>query len=184
MSKLLQSEEKIIIKNDLDFMVIGITTVIMAIAGVRLLFLLLPFDKENDMFSNVFGLAFIIIWLINTVCLGIFAFTSNSKRVTIDRDGVSCESWFNKKFIKWADVKDYGLSYCGQTRFRGNTYYLYFAEFDCPTKNECSKKLKGKMIKTIVIADDYSETVEKVIPFCAEKTDVTAFIGKDKYHSV
>ena len=72
--------------------------------------------------------------------MGIFAFATNSKQITINNDGVLCKSWLHKTFVKWTDIKDWGLSYCGQTRFEGNTYYLYFSEHECPMKNDCKKK--------------------------------------------
>ncbi len=183
MFELSQSKNQIIIKRNTTFLGIGVVTIIMAIAGIRLVFGLLPFE-ENYTFADVFGLAFVCIWIVVVLSLGIFAFSTNSKQIIINSDGVLCKSWINKKFIKWTNIKDWGLSYCGQTRFEGNTYYLYFSEHECPMKNDCKKKLKGKMIRTFVIGNDYSEAVSIIIPFCKEKTDIIPFVGKDKYHLI
>jgi len=183
MFKLLQSQNRITIKSDTLFLKIGVATIFMAIIGVRILFGMLPFE-ENYTSADVFGLIFICVWLIIVLSMGVFAFLTNSKQIIIDNDGVLCKSWFTKNFIKWADIKDWGLSYCGQTRGEGNTYYLYFSKQECPIKNECKKKLKGKMIKTFVIGGDYSEALSEIIPFCKEKTDIIPFIGKDKFHII
>lgn len=183
MFELSQSKDQIIIKRNTTFLGIGVVTIIMAIAGIRLLFGLLPFE-ENYTLADVFGLVFVCVWIVIVLSMGIFAFATNCKQITINSDGVLCESWFRKMFIKWADLKDWGLSYCGETRGEGNTYYFYFSEHECQIKNESKKRLKGKMIKTFVIGNDYLEAVSKIIPFCKDKTDITPFIGKDKYHFI
>jgi len=183
MFELSQSKNQIIIKRNTTFLGIGVVTIIMAIAGIRLIFGLLPFEK-NYTFADVFGLVFICVWIVVVLSMGIFAFGTNSKQTTINNEGVLCKSWINKNFIKWDDIKDWGLSYCGQTRGESNTYYLYFSEHECQIKNECKKRLKGKMIKTFVIGNDYLDAVSKIIPFCKNKTDITPFIGKDKYHFI
>ena len=176
-------KNEIIVKQNKIFLIIGVVAIIMAIQGIRLIFGLLPFE-EGYTFVDVFGLVFVLFWVIVVLSMGIFTFEINSKKITINTDGVLCVSWFRKKFIKWTDVKDWGLSYCGQTRGEGNTYYLYFAEHVCRTKNECKKKLKGKMIKTIVISEEYSQAVSEIIHFCEDKTNVEPFIRKDKYHFI
>jgi len=183
MFELSQSKNQIIIKRNTTFLSIGVVAIIMAIAGIRLVFGLLPFE-EGYTFVDVFGLVFVCVWIIVVLSMGVFAFAINSKQITISNDGVLCKSWFNEKFIKWSHIKDWGLSYCGQTRGEGNTYYLYFSKQECPIKNECKKKLKGKMIKTFVIGGDYSEALSEIIPFCKEKTDIIPFIGKDKFHII
>ncbi len=86
--------------------------------------------------------------------------------------------------MSWSEIRDWGLSYCGQTRYEGNTYYLYFSKKVYPVKNECRKKLKGKMIKTFVIGNDYAEAVSKIVPFCSERTGIEPFIGKNKHHFI
>ena len=178
-----QSKNQIIIRRNTTFIGIGVFGIVMAIAGVRLLFLLLPFE-QNYTFADVLGLIFVCVWIIIVLSMGIFAFLNNFKQIIINNDGVLCRSLLNKKLLKWSDIKDWGLSYCGQTKWEGNTYYLYFAENECQIRNDCKKKLKGNMIKTFVVGDDYSEAVCKIIPFCEEKTNITPFIGKDKYHLI
>lgn len=181
MFELSKTKNQIVIQRNTTFLGIGVFAIFMAASGVRLLFGLLPFEEDYT-FGDVFGLVFICAWIALVLGMGIFAFTTNSKQITIDGDGVLCKSWFHKEFIKWSEIEDWGLSYCGQTRWEGNTYYLYFSRRACPVINACKKKLKGRMVKTFVIGNDYSEAVSTIIPFCSEYTAVPPFVGKDKYH--
>ena len=51
-------------------------------------------------------------------------------------------------------------------------------------KNNFRKKLKGNMIKILVVGEDYYVVTEKVIPFCKSKSSVNPFIGEDKFHII
>ena len=127
------SKEQVIIKRNTIFMSIGLVLIIVAIVGVRLLFGLLPFE-ENYTFEDIFDLLFVCVWVVAVFSIGFFGFITNSKRLVINNDGILCKSIFNKSFIKWTDVKDWGLSYCGETRGEGSTYYLYFSQHKCEIK--------------------------------------------------
>lgn len=183
MFELSQTKSQIILRRNTTFMGIGVWAFIMAIMGFRLLFSMLPFEEECT-FADVFGLFFIGIWILIVLGMGVYAFVTNSKQITINNEGVICNTWFTNDFVNWSEIKDWGLSYCGQTRGEGNTYFLYFSQVVHPIKNDCKKKLKGKMIKTFVIGNDYAEVVSKIIPFCKERLDVEPFIGKDKCHFI
>lgn len=183
MSKISQTENQITIKQNGFFLMLGIGALLMAIEGIRMIFGLLPFE-EGYTFADILGLSFICVWVIVVLSMVVFAFNTNSKKMILNVEGILCKSLLNKKFIEWTDVKDWGLSYCGQTRGEGNTYYLYFAKNECRTKNDCKKKLKGKMIKIIVMGDEYLQMVNEVISFCEDKTNVSPFIAKDKYHFI
>lgn len=178
-----QSKRDIVIKRNNDLLEIGVIIIILTIAGILLLFGLLPFEESYTL-SNIFGLILLCILIIVLLSIGAFVFVSNSKQITMNDDGILCSSWFGKKFIKWEDVKDWGVSYCGQTRWEGNTYYLYFSEQECLMKNYCAKKLKWNMIRTFFIENDYSEVISKIIPFCKEKTEINPFLGKHKHQFV
>ena len=183
MFELAQSPNQIIIKRDTTLVGFGIFALAMEIPVVPTLFDWLPFE-EGDTFMDVFGLIFMCIWIGVVSCMAIACFSIAGKQTRIDRDGILCVTWFGKRSIKWSDVKDWGLSYCGQTKGKGNTYHLYFSDHQCPVKNDCKKKLKGKMIKTFVFGDDYFKAVRNVIPFCSENTEIAPFIGKDKDHFI
>jgi hypothetical protein len=130
------------------------------------------------------GLAFVSVWVMAVLSASILSFVNYSKQIIINNDGILCKTILNEKLVNWSDIKDWGISYCGQSRGQGNTYDLYFSEHECKVKNECRKKLKGKMIKIYVFQDDYSEVVSEIIPFCSKKTNIKQFIGKDKYHFI
>ena len=179
----LKEKNELIIKGNSYFLILAVGTVIMAGFGIRVLFGLLPFE-DGYTFGNIFGFAFICVWVLGVLSMGFYSLEAYSKKIIINSEGVLASSWFRKKLFKWDDIKDWGLSYCGQTKGEGNTYYLYFAKQVCTAKNDCKKKLKGKMLKTFVIGEDYKEAFDVIIPFCAEKTDVKPFIAKDKYHFI
>lgn len=174
---------KITLKSNRLYFGTVIIAIIMAIIGFRILFLLLPFE-EDATYADVFGLIFLCVWIVIVLSIGIFAFLAVYKKIEINDEGVLCRSFFKKTLFKWSEIRDWGLSYCGQTRFEGNTYYFYFSKEPQEIKNVCKKKLKGKMIKVLVVGSEYAEVVSKVIPFCKKRTSIEPFIGKDKFHLI
>ena len=181
MFEISKSNEQITIKANEIFRGIGVVCILMAVAGLRLIVGLLPFEEPVTT-GDIFGLIFVCVWLAIVLYMGIFSFMTNSRQVILCQEGILYRLWFKKTLMRWEDVADWGLSYCGQTRGEGNTYHLYFSSRVCPTKNECTKILKGSMIKTFIMGDDYHIALRCIIPFCQEKTAVTPFIGRDKYH--
>lgn len=181
MFELNQSVNRIIVKRNTTFSVIGIVVIVLAIILFRVLLGFLP-AEEKYTFADVLRFIFVFIFISFVFGCGMYELITNSKKITINDDGVLCEYWFTKKFIDWSDVKDWGLSYCCQTRWEGDTYYLYFSTEVHPTKSYCKKKLKGKMIKTFVFRNDYTEAVNKIVPFCCQRTNIEPFVGKCKHH--
>jgi hypothetical protein len=111
-------------------------------------------------------------------------FSMGSRQIILSDAGVCSKSWFKEELLDWSDIEDYGLSYCGQTQGEGNTYYLYFSKQTFAVKDNYRKKLRGKMIKTIIMSSDYAETVNVVIPFCRRRTHIEPFIAIDKHHFI
>lgn len=183
MFKLSQTENQIQFKPNASFLGVAVVAVGMAVVGFNLLIGLLPLEQGYT-FADVFGVAFVCCWVLVVLGTAFYSLNTASKKITIDREGVCSKSWFKTEAIRWTDIQDWGLSYCGQTRYEGNTYYLYFSVQEHQIKNECTKKLKGKMIKVIVVGDEYKEVVDKVLPFCMDKTYIKPFVGKDKFHFI
>lgn len=179
MSRISRLDNQIVVKRDPMQIGIGISALFMAGTGVKLLLDMRPFGHT---LGDVLGGAFICVWITLVLTLGLSAAIQGSKQITIRMDGVQCKSLVKTEFLEWYEIKDWGLSYCGQTKGEGNTYYLYFSKQVFPVKNVCKKKLKGKMIKTHVYEDGYNDTVTEIVPFCKKRTRVEPFIGKDKYH--
>ena len=179
-----RTENRIILKGNTAFLAVGTVTTFMAIMGVRLLFGLLPLTAEHT-FTDVIGVLIACVWILLTLGISIPAFVTNSKQIIIDNEGILYSNRFVKRKLKWAEIEDWGLSYCGKAYREGrNTYFLYFSKERQPIKNECKKKLKGKMIKTLVIGNDYYNIMNDVIHFCSLRTEVKPFIGKDKLHFI
>ena len=153
----------------------------MAAVGVFAVIAQLPFPEDYGA-SNVAGVIIAGVWTLIMLCMGITAASAGSAEITIDGDGIKRKSKLVKSCLCWSEVEDWGLSYTGKSRFGERYYDLYFSKHVCPEKNECGKKLKGKMIRFIVNGSDYFRIVERVIPFCKDKTDVPPFVGEDRPH--
>lgn len=97
--------------------------------------------------------------------LSAYCFVEFSKKITINANGVYCETWISKKALKWNEIEDWGISYYGRMKWGGNCYYLYFSENVNQIKNSCSKRLKGKMIKVLASEEDYYGAANDVISF-------------------
>ena len=166
MIKCIMQEDKLILKGNKYFLWGIVVAVIMAIQGA---YIISAFEIENSN-ADLFGLAFVTLWECG-VLFAIWFFSKEiSKYIVISNKGVCVCTWYKKDLIQWSDIKDWGLSYCGQTRGEGNTYYLYFSKHKYSVKNECKKKLKGKMIKFVMFEEDYSNAIDLIIPFCCERT--------------
>lgn len=174
---------QIIIKGYSYFKIGGFFTLAMAFMGIRLLFGLVPFE-EGYTGADVFGLIFVCIWVLGVLSTSVAFFSMGGRKIILSDAGVLSKSWFKEELLDWSDIEDYGLSYCGQTKGEGNTYYLYFSKQAFAVKNNYRKKLKGKMIKTIIMSGDYAEAVNVVIPFCHRRTHVEPFIAIDKHHFI
>jgi hypothetical protein len=174
-------QKLIIFKRNIVYIVVGVFAVFLAVVGSCFIFRLWSAEEQSS-FMDYFGFAFICVWLVGLLAVGISFLASGSKQVTINDQGVLCHSLFGKTFIPWPEIADWGMSYCGQIKGEGNTYEVYFSKHPCSIKNDCSKRLKGKMIKTFVYKNEYQEAVDKIVPFCKKYTTVEPFIGVDKFH--
>jgi hypothetical protein len=176
-----ESKEQIVLKGYKIFIINGALSIALAIFFGAFTFGFFYYTEEYT-FTDVFGLISVCALVASLLALGIYAILNASRQITLTADGILSKSLFGRRYMKWSDVRDFGLSYSCKTRWMGNTYYLYFSENELAAQNECSKNLKGKLIYIHVIGKDYSEAVSKVVPFCKDKTDVIPFSGSDKYH--
>lgn len=176
-----REKNQIVLKRNVFLLEIGVLILILCVVGICVLVSLEPFEDLTT-FMDYFGVAFICLWLLLLFLGGIIMLQTNSKQIMINNEGISCRTWFSKDSMKWSEVADWGLSYCGQTKGEGNTYDIYFSKHVCPAKNDCRKKLKGKMIKGLIMESEYDDAVKVIIPFCNERTTVKPFVGVDKFH--
>ncbi len=181
MPQIQKSEKQIVIKSNSMFLVICLGAIFMFFEGASLLFEMLSFVSEFET-SDIFGLIFMLIWISVVSWMGIYSLLIYSKKIIIDENGITCATVFKKRHYKWTEIKDYGLSYSGQVRGGGNTYDLYFSSKVQKVRNECSKRLKGNLIKIYVFGTDYLNVTENVFPFCKQYTELEPFTGVDKYH--
>lgn len=177
------SSEKIVFEcNKLNLFLL-IIPFCMFISGIQLISRLVPFEEDYTWF-DVFGFAFACLWTAVVGVMSLYLVFNILKRTVADANGITVTFLSYKKEIAWINVKDYGLSYSGKARGDGNMYDLYFATEEQKFKNKFRKKLKGNIIKIIIVEDDYNDVVANVIPFCSTKTRVSPFIGENKYHLI
>ncbi len=172
-----QTERQITIKSNPYFYVLTVGVLVFVFFGIELIISLFPFE-EGYTASDVFGAVFVFLWLSGVLWMGITVLKDCTKKVIIDNEGVFCKTLFKKSKLLWSEVADWGLSYCGQTRGEGDIYHLYFSVMEQKTKNKHSKKLKGEVIKTYIIGDDYGIALESILPFCSSRTAIEPFIGE------
>ena len=84
---------KIIIKQNPAFLFVGTGACLMSCFGVRLFFGLLPLEAGYS-FIDIFGVIFVCVWILLVLGMGCIALEAASRKVTIDREGVYCQSWF------------------------------------------------------------------------------------------
>lgn len=178
-----KESNKIILKGKSFFLVMTLGAGYMAYQGISLLCGLFS-HEEGYTGADILGAVFVCFWTLMILCMGIYALLQGTKKIIIDEQGVLCKTLFTKRFLTWPEIADWGISYCGQTRGEGNTYYLYFSEQIQSVKNECRKKLRGSMIKYFIMGDEYYEAITELVPFCKERCSVEPFIGKEKYHFI
>ena len=169
------------ISNNRLFLAISILTALMSVAGAVLMFNLIS-DFEFS-FENIFGVVFVSVWICVVFTIGFTSFIMFSKVLILSDKGVLCKSVFKSRFLDWSEIKDFGLSYCGQTRFEGNTYYLYFSKNVLKQKNDERKIVKGVKFKVYVLESECDEIAEKVFAYCKKYTCNEPFVPKIKHHT-
>ena len=170
-----------IFRGNVFFLAFSAVTLFMATSGIRMIFGSLPLE-DGYTGGDIFGIIFLSVWTA-LVLTGLFiGLTNATKKVIISTEGVTCKTLFSKREYLWSEIEDWGISYSGYTRGEGNTYDFYFSKNQQRAKNECRKRLKGKMIKTFVFESEYDRVAEDVIPFCSSRTFIQPFIGVNKYH--
>ena len=177
--KIEQTDGRMTLKGGGSFAVVGVMAFAMGTVGILLFVDMLRSAGEPD--SNaVLGAVIAAVWTLLTFSMGVCAFAAGSRTLTLDDGGVTAKTWFRRSFLPWSEVNDWGLSYRGRDRWGSNFYDLYFSREIYPARDECRKKLRGRMLRITIDNDGYTESVARVIPFCSSRTAVTPFVGVDK----
>ncbi|MCM1545020.1 MAG: hypothetical protein NC110_06945 [Ruminococcus sp.] len=150
------------------------TSVLFLAIPIVLLAVLLPVLKSDEN-ATVLEWAVVIAFFAILLGLGMYAVITSFKTLTIDKNGISSKSVFSKTQVAWSEVRDYGLSYGGETHFDEANYVLYFACEPLKAKKNGKKKFKGKTIRTFVTNEEYSSFKSMVFPFCRKFTDVKPY---------
>lgn len=163
------------------FLKIGVVAIFMECIG--LYFFIPMFMEFEGSLGDFAGTAYICLWLGLVFCGALISFHRYSKKLIIDDDGVSYSSIFGKQHLDWNEIQDYGVSYEGRSHDGAdfsNLYTIYFAKEIQKNKNLYKKKLSKHTVMINIEADDYTYFLERVVPFCMNKTDVQPFLPQDK----
>ncbi len=171
---------EITISKKLTFLLTGAMSVFLFISGAVLILPNLSYEEAKEP-VNVFGDIFVLMWLSVMGYFILFSFNEFFKKTTISKEGVICRSFFGTKKYMWPEIKDFGISYSGQTRGEGNTYYLYFSADILNQNRKGKKKMNRSVIKVIFTSDDSDAFINEVIPFCRESTNVVPFLPSGKF---
>ena len=168
------------IRSDEVFVQIGIVASFMACIGVYL-FVPMFFEPISSP-MDIFGMAFLGLWLLVVLSGAIISFYRYSRRLIIDNSGVTYKSIFGKQQYNWAEIKDWGLVYDGRTRYGRNIYIVYFANDRQKDKNDNRKTLSKSVLKAHILSDEYLYFTQIVIPACRKMIQEAPFIPDDKFH--
>jgi len=163
-------DQSMTVKPRITDIIIGILVTIVGIIVFIMIFSLKP--------ENILETVIPFIFAVFLTGLEIFELNSGSKKIVIDSEGISCKSLFQRQYIQWTDVKDYGISYKGETRYRDSTYYFYFAESVKPTQSDVSKEIDVHTMKIFIFKKDRDRIEKEIIPFCRKYSEVSPFISK------
>ena len=166
------------IRSDKQFLQVGISAMVMG--GLGLYFFVPMFFEPIVSSLDVFGVVFMSVWLFVVFVAAILCLYRYSKKIFISEKGVRYSSLFTKKLYKWEEIKDFGLSYDGRTRYGRNNYIFYFANNELKASGADKKKLSLSTLKVHILSDDYLYITETVIPFCSERVNAVPFIPIDK----
>ncbi|MBQ7117482.1 MAG: hypothetical protein IJN88_04665 [Clostridia bacterium] len=175
-----KNDGEIIISKKLTFLLTGTMSVFLFASGATLFFSDLSLEEATEP-ADIFGNIFMLLWLGVMGYFILFSFNEFFKKTAISKEGVLCKSFFGTKEYMWSEIKDFGISYSGQTRGEGNTYYLYFSTDILKQNRKGKKKMNRSVIKVIFTSDDSDAFINEVIPFCRESTNVVPFLPSGKF---
>ena len=139
---------------------------------------LFPIEGAYD----VFGLIFMLVWLSVVGGMMFFGLSNYTAEVSVTHNGIYSNNLFQKRYIGWHEVRDFGITYDGHDGGGTNFYILYFSPKELPLRKSYKKKLRGRMIKARIIGDDYYNITDELFAYCSEFTETGPFTsGTDRH---
>ncbi len=178
MARIENQNDRIVIKGNKSFLIYCFIILFMIFIAAPILFDILRFEEKPNVIE-IIGVIFLIIWLIFALWMSFYSFSNLTKKIIIDKTGVTCTNIFKKQHYDWTEIKDYGLFYLFKSRSWENQYVLYFSPNKQKKINDCRKKLRGKMITTFISNSEYQTVEYGIIPFCEKFIDAEKFISVD-----
>ena len=178
----------VVIKKDgTEEVLIGRNLLFLAIAAIAFLMATSTLLEFRDWTviedpADVFGVAFLVFWILLVYGMSLLGFITFIKKITITSDGISVKALFINKEIRWPEVADYGIFYGGYSRGEGNSFTLYFSTEILETKRNKKKKLNRRVIRLDVFERDMHQIKNILLPFCRNYSIVEPFevIGKNE----
>ena len=166
--------------NDL-FGMIGIAAIFFFCVGIRLLIACI---WPEDGIVDWLGTGLVACWTCLALGMAVRSLNDALAQLVLDEAGAELRRPLGKKRIAWDQVRDWGLSYVGISNHEDNTYEFYFAEDPQDEKNEYSRRLGKRVLRFVVIGEDYGQVVKEVLPFCQRYARVTPFVPDDVLHLI
>lgn len=107
-------------------------------------------------------LALILLWV------------TNGQSLVVDKHGVEWRRLFRKRYLRWREIHDYGLSYAywGQVR-------LYFAEERLETNGSGKKRMEGKHAAILIHIQNRNKT-GNILNVCRKYTRIRPFLCSEE----
>ena len=181
MMKIKRDEEKLILSGNELFGMIGIVAMFFFCVGI---YLLIACIWPEDGIVDWLGTALVAVWTFGSLGVAIRSLNDAMTQLVVNRTGVQLRRPLGKKSIAWNQIREFGLSYVGIANHEDNTYEFYFAEDPQDEKNEYSRRLGKRVLRFVVIGEDYGQVVKEVLPFCQRYARVTPFVPDDVLHLI
>ena len=177
-------ENEIKIIGNRYFLIVSVGAAVMALLPVKNFieaWIHQGYFTKGDIFVTVLAIPWVLFFLFGAF----YCYLYGTGYIVMNNNGVKYHSLINNRFYSWAEIEDFGMSYCGLTGNAGvNTYYFYFSKNMLPTKSDDKKKIRGKVIKTMIFESDFQDFADEVIPFCKRFTSVEPFVPEIRFHFI
>lgn len=168
-------DDAIVIKSTYEFWLSAVAGVVMSLLGMYLFF------KFADEKANFIDYLTLFVFVISGLLIFLYSLNNALSKIIIYENGVYYKSLFTKRAYAWSEIRDYGLSRSGHSKFGNGVYEFYFSNKVQVKKDNRSKKLRGKIIKLTIMDNEYSYISKTVIPFCRKNIKSAPFIPDELF---
>ena len=176
LNRIVKTKSEVFIKPDRSYIINIIVISLIFFGGLYIAF---SMKIENFTFLEITGIGIMVIYLLMSLCGVLLSLKYFTHKITIDSNGITTWDIFEKTFISWSEVEDFGLMLGARS-----SCLLYFSKSKIPVKGKLRKNLGFKVFynsfSTFVDEIEYQRLIDEVIGFCREYTDLEPFIPEYK----